>query len=525
MENNQVTEERLGRGASLYLIVAAVMGGASVMAVELLGARMLSPVYGGSLTVWASMISVTMVSLAGGYFLGGWMSDRWPRPGLLYASILIAGGLVAICPHMQFVLDKCYSALGLKGGALAASTIIFLLPLGLMGMISPSVIRLLSTGRGVGITAGGIYAISTLGSVAGTLFTGLWLIPAIGTDTGFRMTAVVLGVTGGIGLISRLGAKGAAALVLPLLLGILPDPSESVGEKYRTIDGDEVEVVAIRDSSHGRIAVMRKGAYNLLVVNGIVQTGAPREIEHLRKGDCLATGYYQELLPYTVDDPGKTNALLIGLAGGMTAAMLKLYDMDIDAVDLDPEIIEIARGHFSFSGPAVAADGRRFLEDCEKKYDFCVIDTYSGDVFPFHLASVEAFKAARGVLKPNGILAVNYIGAPVGSAFACTYRTIKEVFPNVRAMRGEPGDDVQTITVFASAHEIDFNGGWLDYHGGGIGGADPIGEAIDRLTFEPDLSNAFILTDNYNPIDFLRADEALRWRMRTAANIGKAPEH
>jgi spermidine synthase len=363
---------------------------------------------------------------------------------------------------------------------------------------------------------------STLGSVAGTLLTGLWLVPSLGTDTGFRITAVVLGVTGAVGLITRLGIRGVAALVCPLAAGFVPGPAERVGEKYRTVDGDEVEVIAVRDSAHGRIAVMKKGAYNLLVVNGIVQTGAPRQLEHLRKGDCLATGYYQELLPYTVEDPEPSSALLIGLAGGMTAAMLKLYGMDIDAVDLDPEIIEVARGHFSFAGPASAADGRRFLEDCGKQYDFCVIDTYSGDVFPFHLASVEAFRAARGVLKPGGILAVNYIGAPGGRAFACTYRTIKEVFPHVRAMRGEAGDDVQTITVFASSREIDFNGGWLDYRGGGIGGADPIGEAIDRLTFEPDLSNAFVLTDNYNPIDFLRADEALRWRARTALAIGRA---
>ncbi len=511
---------RLDRLSSTYLLVTAVSGGAIIMAVELLGARMLSPVYGGSLTVWAAMISVTMLSLACGYFLGGWLADRWPRPGLLYVALLLAAGLVALCPHLRFVLAGCYRVMGLKAGALSASALLFFLPLGLMGTVSPAAIRLLSARRRVGITAGGVYAISTIGSVAGTLLTGLWLIPAFGTPTGFRIAAVSLALVGALGLMTRLGLKGSAALLVPLALAFVPTPLASVGETYIAPDGDQVKVIAVRDSAHGRIVVLEKGAYNLLVVGGIIQTGIPRNLDRLQKGDCLATHYFQELLPYTVREPEKTSALLVGLAGGMTASMLKLYGMKIDAVDLDPEIIAVARKHFSFKGNAVAADGRRFLEDCGEKYDFCVIDTYSGDVFPFHLASREAFLAARKTLKPKGILAINYIGAPQGAGFACTYRTLSEIFPHLRAIRGEPGDDVQTITVFASDRRIEFNGAWLDHRPASFDAADPIGEAIDTLSFKPDLTGSFVLTDNYNPIDFLRADEALRWRTRTRKNIG-----
>jgi predicted membrane-bound spermidine synthase len=503
-----------------FLLSTSVIGGAAIMAAELLGARMLSPVYGGSLTVWAAMISVTMLSLAAGYFVGGWIADRRPRPGMLYAGLLLAAALVGVCPHMRFVLGGCYRALGLKAGALSASALIFFLPLAIMGTISPAVIRLLASGRRVGVTAGGVYAISTIGSVAGTLLTGLWLIPRFGTATGFRLTACVLAATGALGLLTRLKLKGAAALPVLLGLALLPAPAARVGETYVAPDGDRVRVVALRDSAHGRIAVLEKGAYNLLVVGGIVQTGIPRNLSRLQKADSLAVGYYQELLPYTVPAPEKTSALLVGLAGGMTASMLKLYEMKIDAVDLDPEIIDVARKHFSFTGPAVAADGRRFLEDCREKYDFCVIDTYSGDVFPFHLASKEAFVAAKDVLKEKGILCINYIGSPKGRAFACVYRTLSEVFPHLHAIRGEPGDRVQTITIFASDRKIEFNGGWWDYRGGGAGAIDPIGEAIDRLSFKPELGGAFVLTDDYNPIDFLRGDEALQWRERTRRAIG-----
>jgi spermidine synthase len=493
------------------------------MAVELLGARMLSPVYGGSLVVWAAMISVTMLSLAVGYFAGGWLADRFPRPTLVWGTLILSGLLVAVCPCLRFVLGACHRALGIRGGALAASAVLFFLPLAMMGTVSPAVIRLLSAGRGVGVTAGGVYALSTVGSVAGTLLTGLLMIPCLGTRTGFLVAAAGLAAVGAIGQVFSMGARGAPTLLfsaLPALVLLLPGGAAG---SYVAPDGQEVRVVDVRESAHGHIVVLDKGDYRLLVVGGIIQTGVPRRLELLQKTDCLKIGYYQELLPYTLG-PGERaegkRALLIGLAGGMTAAMLRLYGMKLDAVDIDPEVISVAREHFSFTGPAVAADGRRFLEDCTEKYDFCVIDTYSGDAFPFHLASVEAFRAARGALKPGGVLAVNYIGAPGGRAFACTWRTIREVFPHVRALRGEPGDDVQTITVFASDRKIEFNRGWLD-HTLNFGGVDPISESIARLALEPDASKAFVLTDDYNPIDFLRAEEALRWRRRTVQNIGE----
>jgi len=197
--------------------------------------------------------------------------------------------------------------------------------------------------------------------------------------------------------------------------------------------------------------------------------------------------------------------------------------MDVYSVDLDPEIIDIARKDFNFSGKAVAADGRRFLEDCKKKYDFCVIDTYSGDTFPFHLASQEAFAAAKRVLKPGGVLAINYIGLPKGQAFACLHLTISKLFGHLSAIRGEEGDDVQTITLFASDRPIKFNKKWLDHSldFAGFSGPDPITSDIQRLTMEPpDTTNAFVLTDDYNPVDFLRVREALRWRERAVENIG-----
>ncbi|HOX04917.1 MAG TPA: fused MFS/spermidine synthase [Planctomycetota bacterium] len=530
----------MNRFASVWLLVTAAVLGAVVMAVEILGARLLGAAYGGSLAVWAAMIAVTLLSLAVGYFVGGWAADRRPKPALLYGILLAASALVVLCPHTRFILKACHDALGIQGGALASSLIVFALPLGLMGVTGPFVIRLLcasgietcprppaapapdpdcESGKGVGIRAGGVYAVSTLGSVAGTLLTGLWLIQTFGTAAGFRIAAVTGALVAAVGLVSALRLRGAAALVAPALLAFAPLPVSRVGQTYTAPDGEPVKIVEVRDSAHGRISVLDKGDYRLLVVNGIIQTGVPRRGQ--AKGRGLSEQYFQELLPYTVDDPAKTSGLIVGLAGGMTASMLRLYGMELDCVDLDPEIIRVARDYFGFAGPATAADGRTFLESCSRRYDFCVIDTYSGDVFPFHLATREAFAAAKGVLKPGGILAINYIGSPAGKGYACLDATVRAVFPHVRAIRGEPGDDVQTVTVFASDKPIAFNKGWLELSAG-FSGVDPVSESIERLTLAAAPAGGFVLTDDYNPIDMLRAGEALRWRARTARNIGEA---
>ena len=505
---------------TVWLAATAVACGGVVMAVELLGARMLSVGYGASLFVWAAMISVTLTSLAVGYFVGGSLADRVPRPALLYGIVLTAAVLLGACPHTRFVLRACYGRLGLRWGALVSSLLVFFLPLGLLGMVGPFVIRLVSErGRGVGFTAGGIYALSTLGSVVGTLLAGLWLIPAFGTTAGFRIAAVAAAAVAALGLLLSLGLRGAPAAVVPRALALVPGPGVGLGHTYTAPDGDAVTVEAVRDSAHGHIVVLAKGHYHLLAVNGIVQTGIVKDISHLAKAQSLSDHYFLELLPYAYDDPRRAKGLLIGLAGGLIATVLQQHGMRVDSVELDPALIEVARERFWFTGPAVAADGRRFLEDCRTTYDFCIVDTYAGDTFPFHLTSLEAFEACRRVLADDGLLAVNFIGSPTGRAFAAAYHTVSQVFPEVRAIRSEDGDDVQPIVLFASRRPIEFNRGWLGELGV-FDGVDPVSEAIARLAVVPDTADALLLTDDHNPIDLIRADEALRWRQRTAEVLG-----
>ena len=65
------------------------------MTIEMLGARILSPYFGGSLSVWGSIITIFMLALALGYLLGGRLSTRTPS-GVTYASFFIGAALFSV---------------------------------------------------------------------------------------------------------------------------------------------------------------------------------------------------------------------------------------------------------------------------------------------------------------------------------------------------------------------------------------------------------------------------------------------
>jgi predicted membrane-bound spermidine synthase len=172
------TEFNQGK-AWLYIIV--FLTGASVMVIELLGTRLIAPFYGASLYVWSSLISVTMIALAVGYFVGGHWADRAQRTGL---SLIIAFAALftLMIPWATRPVLLATDPLGLRGGAFVSAMILFFPSLTLLGMVGPFAIKL-STSQlnGVGGSSGSIYAVSTLGSVMGTLLLGFFLFPLVGT--------------------------------------------------------------------------------------------------------------------------------------------------------------------------------------------------------------------------------------------------------------------------------------------------------------------------------------------------------
>jgi hypothetical protein len=170
------------KSLAVYLIVFVV--GGVLMGFEMVASRFVYPYFGGGIATWAALISTVLYALAIGYFVGGAIVDRHPTPMAIAIPIAVSALYLFAIPAcaddvMQAILDACgYGA----GATLLAAAALLAAPIFLLGMLSPAAIRLLIfEARGAGRVAGGVYGVSAIGNVVGTLFTTFVLIPTIGS--------------------------------------------------------------------------------------------------------------------------------------------------------------------------------------------------------------------------------------------------------------------------------------------------------------------------------------------------------
>lgn len=161
------------------IFVMAFGGGFTVMSIELLGGRIMSPYFGYSIYVWGSIITVFMLSLSLGYLGGG----RWSlvNPSLARFGTIFIGGAIAMIPLIltgDMVMDWVFESIeDPRYGSLAASMFLFTVPTIVLGMIAPYSVRLLVRETyESGHVAGVLYFASTLGSALGTLATSFYLV-------------------------------------------------------------------------------------------------------------------------------------------------------------------------------------------------------------------------------------------------------------------------------------------------------------------------------------------------------------
>ena len=180
--------------AAVIYVNAFVVGGV-LMGFEMLGSRYLFPYFGGGIGTWADLISMVLCALAIGYFAGGAIVDRHPSPRVIAVAVLLAAGYLAVVPPTaDLVMSWILETMGDGAWAtLLAAGALLLVPLSLLGTLSPVAVRLLirSTSE-TGRVAGLVYGISTIGNVAGTLLTTFTLIPTIGSRSITYLYAVIL---------------------------------------------------------------------------------------------------------------------------------------------------------------------------------------------------------------------------------------------------------------------------------------------------------------------------------------------
>ncbi len=181
------------------LYASSIICGFCMMALEIIGARFVQPIFGSSIDVWAAIISVFILSLSIGYVVGGRIADRSHTNKALGWVILCAGACYCLIPvfGMAFMESLGENVHSSRWGVLFAALFLYLAPSLLLGTVSPILVKLVFTSaERVGTTTGTLYAIGSFGNVLGILVSDYVLLAHVSLNTNIIAMGAVLCVLG-----------------------------------------------------------------------------------------------------------------------------------------------------------------------------------------------------------------------------------------------------------------------------------------------------------------------------------------
>jgi len=426
-----------------YLYIAVFFSGVTALAVEMSASRLLGNVYGSSNLVWACIIGLILIYLTLGYWLGGKLADKLPEHQTFYKLLMWASLTVGLVPMISRPLLRlsanAFDALQipLLAGAFITVLVLFIIPVTLIGMVSPFALKLaLRDASQAGKTSGRISAISTLGSFIGTFLPVLVLIPLIGTYRTFLFFSSLLMVVATIGYLIHVGIRAwlkyswmPIVLILLWIFGARGTDKTTQNMIYET------------ESSYNYIQVIEQDSYRYLRLNegqGMHSVYHPIELIYYGPwSQVLVAPFFNvgEASNITVD-----RIALVGLAAGTSArqATAVYGEVPIDGFEIDPEIIAVGQIYFDMNQPnlnVIIQDGRWGLAHSEEIYDIVSVDAYRPPYIPWHMTTIEFFQEVYDHLTDDGVLVINIGRSPLDRTLVNDLgTTISKVFPTIFVM-------------------------------------------------------------------------------------------
>jgi len=279
-----------------------------------------------------------------------------------------------------------------------------------------------------------LYLANILGSTAGSLITGFWLLdwwPL--SKVALALALASLAIAGlaamlrerpGPGLAAQLAAFGAAAAILVALTPILYG---ALYEKLQLKSGYRPGYAfsAIVENRSGVIAVSPEGT---VYGGGIWDGGFNVSLRNDSNG--IARAY-----AFAGLHPRPREVLMIGLSSGSWAAVIADHPAveKVTIVEINPGYLKLLPRHSAVAGipghPKVSIeidDGRRWLlRHRERRFDAIISNTtHHWRANISNLLSVEFLQLVRSRLKPGGVLYFNATGSTRAE------RTAVEIFPH-----------------------------------------------------------------------------------------------
>jgi spermidine synthase len=225
--------------------------------------------------------------------------------------------------------------------------------------------------------------------------------------------------------IRRFGA--ATVFAASLLLILLGCQSHRIVHQVRS----PFQLVTVVDTLHG---------FRRLIFDGRLDGSDPIQSEmNLSKPHDLTLSYTRAMMAALPLANHQRRILLIGLGGASMQKFLHdlLPEAVLETVEIDPEVIRIARKFFGFETDdnqiVHVGGGRAFIENSNKQYDIIFLDAYGPKSIPYSLATKEFLEAVRDRLAEGGVVCSNLLSG--NPRFWDMVKTYTVVFPELHLIK------------------------------------------------------------------------------------------
>ena len=455
-----------------FYVAIIFVTGASTLALELLASRIMTPYFGVSLYIWTGILSITLVSLAFGYFFGGRLAERaarrddysvrlqWMFLSMPSISAISLGIACLIYPWAFFRLANA----SLVIGSFVACLVLLFVPLATLSALNPLLIALRTSGstgqEAAGDSGSGlVFFISTVGSVLGVWITAFLFIPHLTNFTSVLLLGVMLSL---ISLVSSLThfrgrSRRKTAMFAISLAGLALCSGVLAGSA--ALLGKDREIV-----THGTVWRLEKEYMSLFGNTKIITMDRARGPQGAAIDDdpgplviYFQDGTYQNVTDHTGTSQAVytyaleglamaflnagDHALVLGLGAGLVPMRLAAHGVEVDVVEINPSAFQIARELTGFDRERITSyqqDARSFVRHCPRRYAVIVVDLFNGDGTPEYLLTKDFFGDVSHCLRKDGTVVMNALTVPrYYSSSYYMFKTLRAVFSNLLVFHDE----------------------------------------------------------------------------------------